>query len=800
MRFVLILTLVAVLMPVAGAQDQVSEEVVKAVRAAISEKREERQVALIDSVLSRKDLDWKSFRKGLQDGPYYQKPLVTGYGARHSGKHFNLRLRGDDDKERGFSIWVPKAYDAKTPLPAIFYIHHGARVPHPPMGAERAGTALFRFRDICDKHGIFFIAPYTCAGAEWWTPEGRRLVEWTLDRVKRRYSLDEDRIALMGSLDGGDAVWYLGQEMPGTWSALMPMTGDPYEISALIRPLYLGTLDRMDVLMGVPGKTKSTVGEKDHNAMLGGLKPFFGQRMRVTTAVFPTSQADFAYLEHIREQVASFTLDRKRKALAVEVDIETDHDDGLRSLWLRNDGWDPDGETAHNFPTTRLKWDAPGYKDPDKKIGIGLQKRGEWPVGLMVNNVGGATRDANVFVRDVLLEVDGVPVKEVKEVGPIIKKHEWDEEIHLLLAREVKADHMERAVKREAHYMKVRRKIEELRAAGKPIPDDIDSMVEEEESAEEEEEEDEGDEPTIEFGDDDDDDGGNKPGAGAGAGAGSDAEDEKTEILIFQRWVKIRKPVGALVRRDFGLNMDRSFEKKGVKIGHVYPGSRADRAGFKQGDVIVQVGADEVENAYDIVDYFKDFKFEKEPEGERFVEFTVRKQNEHGTWSAPRTVKATWEPRFGTRVDARWNKKEKTLNVITRKCSGFTVYFTGEYVQPGEEFHLFINNVPYLDLIDPATAPKYPQMRMGTDAAVRDRVYRMRRKRAKVEGWQPDYRLAMNDYLKHRDRKLIVGAKRSFDLTKMKEGFAGSKKRQGGRAGKKGQRIKKAYEEYKSRG
>lgn len=116
-------------------------------------------------------------------------------------------------------------------------------------------------------------------------------MEWTLAEVKERYSIDENRVGLLGALDGADAVWYLGQEMPGTWSVLMPMTGDPYEIGAMIRPLYLGTLDRMDILMGIPGKSRGNLGDKDVQAYLASLKPLFDQNMRITTAVYPQSQA-----------------------------------------------------------------------------------------------------------------------------------------------------------------------------------------------------------------------------------------------------------------------------------------------------------------------------------------------------------------------------------------------------------------------------------------------------------------------------------------------------------------------------
>ena len=43
-------------------------------------------------LLSNKDLDWVSLKEGLMTGPYYQKPMVTQFGTRHSGKDMRIRL------------------------------------------------------------------------------------------------------------------------------------------------------------------------------------------------------------------------------------------------------------------------------------------------------------------------------------------------------------------------------------------------------------------------------------------------------------------------------------------------------------------------------------------------------------------------------------------------------------------------------------------------------------------------------------------------------------------------------------
>ena len=469
MRILAILSMLALLAPAGLAEEQkADEEVVKAVRAMLSTRKAKERDELKAALLKRPGLDWLSVKKGLMTGPYYQKPMVTGYGDRHSSRHMGIRWTGKDGKKRGFSVYVPKSYNAKDRIPVLFYLHHGASAQG--GGAQRAGLALSKFRTICEDAGFLFVAPYTTGGAEWWTPEGKRLVEWTLEKVKERYNIDENRVALMGALDGGDAVWSLGQEMPDTWSCLMPMTGDPYEITAIIKPICLGTLDRMDVLMGVPGKTRSTVGEKNALQFLGGLKPMFEKRMRITTAVYTTAVGDFRYLDQIKEMVAAFVIDKKRKPTASEVDIDTTSPEGQRSLWLQSHGYDPDGAVAGNFPSTLLQWAPPEAKKQPKRIGITPGK--QWDVGIVikqVDNKGGAFR-AKILPGDILYAIDGVEVKKGVKVQDLVAKREWGDEVELTLARETKVSDIKKIERQQRNYMTIRRKVKELRAAGKKIP------------------------------------------------------------------------------------------------------------------------------------------------------------------------------------------------------------------------------------------------------------------------------------------------------------------------------------------
>ena len=76
----------------------------------------------------------------------------------------------------------------------------------------------------------------------------------------------------------------------------------------------------------------------------------------------------------------------------------------------------------------------------------------------------------------------------------------------------------------------------------------------------------------------------------------------------------------------------------------------------------------------------------------------------------------------------------------------------------------------------------------------------MRKRRAKVEGWEPDLEWALRDALEQRDRTIVVGAKRSFDLEKLKPGFLASKKKAFRPGADLGRRVKEAYDRHLAQG
>lgn len=756
----LLLILIALSGIVAAQEPAVRDEVVKKVRAMLSASKESERDKLLGELCAQKDLDWPSVKKGLQAGPYYQNPLVTEFGERSSAKHLGLTFRAADGKERLFHVYVPKSYKAETPAPLLFYLHHDCW--NNVYGDTRGSTALARYRDACEKEGFLFVAPSTNRGCEWWSDDGRRLVRFALDQVKARFNVDENRVALMGVQDGGSSCWLFAQEMPDTFSCLMPMAGSPIDIAESFRPLFLGTLDRMDVLMGTGGSKNGELGLKEY---LDALQPLFDQRMRITMAIYPEAAGDARYLGDVVPLSVRFLLDRKRNPNPDEVDIDSDVP--KRSLWLENGGPDPDGMEIHSFPSTLFRWTPKLPEKTTPKMGITMEERPEWPVGIQINHTEDQASRAGVAPGDVLLAVDGVAVKNLDAVPPLVQKHGWNEYVRVKLARELPEDEVAEFRKAQERWARRHAKRLEMEKAGKEVPEDIDD-IEDDAPAESE---DEGGEAVVEISP-----GTDAPGGKARAGA-------KKTWVVFERSIRLRRSEGALVRADFGASWDPEQKVEGVKIANTLVNGPAWRAGFRDGDVITAVGDTRVAKVRDVNAFFEGFDWKG------FVDFTVRRPAGDGQ-SEEKTIRMKWEDPVSGRVDVRIERGDRAFHALVRDAASFTIYFNEELCAPEKPLHLFVNLVPWGDLVDPSSVPDYESLE--------GEAYRQKRlERARIEGWKPDPVFALRDAVERRDRALVYGARRTFDLKPLKAGFEAARKRAEEQVAATGKRIQEAVEKAK---
>ena len=93
-----------------------------------------------------------------------------------------------------------------------------------PSGRAPALARARRENRIRGENQIY-IYPNGFAGYEWWHLAQVDNILRLVDRVKRRYNVDESRIYLTGISDGGTGAYYMAMKDPTPWSAFLPLNG-----------------------------------------------------------------------------------------------------------------------------------------------------------------------------------------------------------------------------------------------------------------------------------------------------------------------------------------------------------------------------------------------------------------------------------------------------------------------------------------------------------------------------------------------------------------------------------------------
>ncbi len=159
-------------------------------------------------------------RSGVSFDDAYQR-LKHGrrYAAQHSGT-VRLANRTADRIEHQYAITLPDDYDPSRTYQARIQLHGGVMMRHsnaPPQNAGGIG-ALAGAEQI-------YIVPFAWDAAAWWTDDQLLNLDAILDRAKRDYNIDENRVALSGVSDGGTGTYYVAMRDTTPYAAFLPLNG-----------------------------------------------------------------------------------------------------------------------------------------------------------------------------------------------------------------------------------------------------------------------------------------------------------------------------------------------------------------------------------------------------------------------------------------------------------------------------------------------------------------------------------------------------------------------------------------------
>src|SRR5262245_47718284 len=136
----------------------------------------------------------------------------------------------DAGKEMEYALFVPTAYDKAKKTPLVVALH----------GLGSNSQQIMRYPGLTDqaeKYGYIAVAPMGYNSSGWYGARfGKRktdpenLAELSekdvmnvLEIVRKEYTIDPDRIYLMGHSMGGGGTWHLGIKYPDVWAGLAPL-------------------------------------------------------------------------------------------------------------------------------------------------------------------------------------------------------------------------------------------------------------------------------------------------------------------------------------------------------------------------------------------------------------------------------------------------------------------------------------------------------------------------------------------------------------------------------------------------
>ena len=154
----------------------------------------------------------------LMKGRHYSRDVPTGVV---------LLSRSADGEEFPYSLDVPTTYDPSHAYRVRVQLHGGvgAGEDNRRRGSGAIGELASDRVDGAAGEGQIYVLPTSWLDAPWWSDRQLHNLRAILDRLKRTYNVDENRIVLSGVSDGGTASFYVAMRDPTPFASFLPLNG-----------------------------------------------------------------------------------------------------------------------------------------------------------------------------------------------------------------------------------------------------------------------------------------------------------------------------------------------------------------------------------------------------------------------------------------------------------------------------------------------------------------------------------------------------------------------------------------------
>jgi predicted esterase len=153
----------------------------------------------------------------LRHGRAYEADVPRGHQI---GRHRT------DGLEHVYAFVVPESYDHRRPYQVRVQLHGGVGRLRPPAANRIRVDTL---PGAIDEISVF---PTAWAESMWWSARQTDNLQRILDRLKRTYNIDENRVYLTGASDGGTGAFFMAFRDTTPWASFLPLIGDMMVLTA----------------------------------------------------------------------------------------------------------------------------------------------------------------------------------------------------------------------------------------------------------------------------------------------------------------------------------------------------------------------------------------------------------------------------------------------------------------------------------------------------------------------------------------------------------------------------------------
>jgi predicted esterase len=140
--------------------------------------------------------------------------------ARRGDIHWAYRSAVDDTAQP-YRFYIPANYDAKKKWPMVVALHG--------MGGDEnsffAGYDKGAIRRVAEERGYIVVCPKGRSPYSMYLATAERDVIDVINEMKRDFSIDDDRVYLMGHSMGGYGSWSIAANNPNIFAAIGPIAG-----------------------------------------------------------------------------------------------------------------------------------------------------------------------------------------------------------------------------------------------------------------------------------------------------------------------------------------------------------------------------------------------------------------------------------------------------------------------------------------------------------------------------------------------------------------------------------------------